>query len=110
MPSPFPGMNPYLEQADAWHDFHHNLITAIRYAIAPQISPKYLAKVDENVYIHELSAEERYLLGRPDIVVLESGKTTGAATVAAHREAPVYGQVQPATDILREAYVEIRDK
>ncbi len=22
MPSPFPGMNPYLEQDDAWHDFH----------------------------------------------------------------------------------------
>jgi len=21
MPSPFPGMNPYLEQDDAWHDF-----------------------------------------------------------------------------------------
>ena len=22
MPSPFPGMNPYLEQDDVWHDFH----------------------------------------------------------------------------------------
>ena len=22
MPSPFPGMNPYLEQEDAWRDFH----------------------------------------------------------------------------------------
>ena len=21
MPSPFPGMNPYLEQDDVWHDF-----------------------------------------------------------------------------------------
>jgi hypothetical protein len=103
-------MNPYLEQADAWHDFHHNFITAIRYAIAPQISPKYFAKVDENVYIHELSAEERYLLGRPDVAVFESGKTGVAAAAVAHREAPVYGLVQPATDILREPYIEIRDK
>ena len=22
MPSPFPGMNPYLEHEDAWHNFH----------------------------------------------------------------------------------------
>jgi Protein of unknown function (DUF4058) len=22
MPSPFPGMNPYLEQEDHWQDFH----------------------------------------------------------------------------------------
>jgi hypothetical protein len=26
MPSPFPGMNPYLEQYDAWHDFHERFI------------------------------------------------------------------------------------
>jgi hypothetical protein len=28
MPSPFPGMNPYLEQADVWDDFHQSLSTA----------------------------------------------------------------------------------
>ena len=26
MPSPFPGMNPYLEQPDVWHDFHQGFI------------------------------------------------------------------------------------
>jgi hypothetical protein len=25
MPSPFPGMNPYLETDDAWHDFHEKV-------------------------------------------------------------------------------------
>ena len=26
MPYPFPGMNPYLEQEDVWHDFHERFI------------------------------------------------------------------------------------
>ena len=29
MPSPFPGMNPWLEQVDVWHDFHQRFITRI---------------------------------------------------------------------------------
>jgi hypothetical protein len=103
-------MNPYLEQVDTWHDFHHNLITAIRFAITPQISPKYLAKVDENVYVHELAAEERRLLGRPDVAVLESDRGGHVVTAVAHRSAPAYGQVLPATDAIREPFIEIRDR
>ena len=30
MPSPFPGINPYLEQAAHWRDFHTELLTTIR--------------------------------------------------------------------------------
>ncbi|MGO9464835.1 MAG: DUF4058 family protein [Isosphaeraceae bacterium] len=30
MPSPFPGMNPYLEQDDAWHDFRSMTFTPDR--------------------------------------------------------------------------------
>ncbi|WP_339383988.1 DUF4058 family protein [Fortiea sp. LEGE XX443] len=26
MPSPFPGMNPYLELLALWHEFHNRLI------------------------------------------------------------------------------------
>ena len=110
MPSPFPGMNPYLEQADAWHDFHQRFITRIAEELTPAIVPKYFAKIDENVYIHELSAEERSLLGRPDVAVLESGLRDRATTAVAHRTAPAYGQVLPATDVTREPLIEIRDR
>ena len=57
MPSPFPGMNPYLEdleQPGIWHDFHQAYITAIRNALTPQIRPEYIAKIDDHIYIHEL--------------------------------------------------------
>ncbi|MCK4452049.1 MAG: DUF4058 family protein [Anaerolineae bacterium] len=30
MPSPFPGMDPYLEYPVRWPDVHHSLITYIR--------------------------------------------------------------------------------
>lgn len=109
MPSPFPGMNPFLEQADVWHDFHQGFVAAIRNTIAPLILPKYVAKIDENVYIHELSAEERHLLGRPDIAVL-ANEPGGAATAVAERTAPVYGHLLPTADVLRESYIEIRDR
>lgn len=30
MPSPFPGMNPYLERPDVWLDFHNRFV--VRFA------------------------------------------------------------------------------
>jgi hypothetical protein len=109
MSFPFPGMNPYLEQPDVWHDFHYSIVLAIRSTLTPLIRPAYLAKIDENVYVHELSAEERVLLGRPDVAVLarhDSGEK-GAQIVI--NPAPTQGHLQPATDVLREPFIEIRD-
>ncbi|NEO29882.1 MAG: DUF4058 family protein [Symploca sp. SIO3C6] len=37
MASPFPGMNPYLENPDLWTEVNHRLLTAIADAIAPLI-------------------------------------------------------------------------
>jgi len=113
MSSPFPGMNPFLEQEDVWHDFHQSFITALRDALTVQIRPKYIAKIDENVYIHELSAEQRFLLGRPDVGVLANERTEGSAATAALQRgisAPVHGHVLPATDVEREPFLEIRDR
>ncbi|HBE21084.1 MAG TPA: hypothetical protein DDW51_26675, partial [Cyanobacteria bacterium UBA11367] len=31
MPSPFPGMNPYLENPLFWSEVHHRFITAVRH-------------------------------------------------------------------------------
>jgi hypothetical protein len=102
-------MNPYLEQADAWHDFHESFIGAIRMAITPQIAPKYVAKIDDNVYIHELSGEERNLLGRPDLAIVKASLSGAGSTIAEH-PAPVYRSLLPAADVLRESFVEIRDR
>jgi len=109
MPSPFPGMNPWLEQVDVWHDFHQRFITRIGDALAQHIRPAYLTKIDENVYIHELSVEQRLLLGRPDIAVFEG---SGSAAPVGQKTAtlPVaYGSLLPCSDRISESFIEIRD-
>src|SRR4051794_37770421 len=56
MPSPFPGMNPYLEQEDVWHDFHERFLPTAAEVIGAQVQTGYIVKIDEHVYVHELSA------------------------------------------------------
>jgi hypothetical protein len=43
--SPFPGMDPFLEQSSVWHDFHESFIYECRRLLVPQISPAYVAKL-----------------------------------------------------------------
>ena len=110
MPSPFPGMNPYLEQPGVWHDFHQAFVIAIRAAITPQIRPAYLATVDDHIYIRELSAEEQVLVGRPDVSVSKSPVAGVAPAAGTAVVAPAYGQIPPAVDPVHESFIEIRDR
>ena len=48
MPSPFPGMNPFLEQEDAWSDFHERFIPVAAEDIGRQVRPGYIVKIDQN--------------------------------------------------------------
>jgi hypothetical protein len=50
MPSPLPGMNPYLESPQLWSEFHSRLIVAIADILNPQIMPKYRAAVERQIY------------------------------------------------------------
>ena len=53
MPSPFPGMDPYLEEPGLWPDVHHRLITGISNALAPLIRPKYYVRIEERLYVSD---------------------------------------------------------
>lgn len=70
MPSPFPGMDPYLEQPAFWSSFHSRLIVAIADALAPSLRPKYYVEVETRTYLDTL--EDEILVGIPDAVVLSS--------------------------------------
>jgi Protein of unknown function (DUF4058) len=50
MPSPFPGMNPYLEAPSLWAGVHHWLITEIARSLLPQLRPQYFVAVEERIY------------------------------------------------------------
>lgn len=110
MASPFPGMNPYLEQEEVWQDFHQSFLPLVRTVLAEQVRPAYLVKVEERLFIHELSAEQRRLLGRADVALAAGQVEIRAEPSAAVLEAPIYARLPAAVDIERHAYLEIRDR
>ncbi|NJL49321.1 MAG: DUF4058 family protein, partial [Leptolyngbyaceae cyanobacterium SM2_5_2] len=69
MSSPFPGMDPYLEQPELWPEFHNRLLVAIADALGPQLRPKYRVAIEKRVY---QNAAEELQIGRPDAAVLRT--------------------------------------
>jgi hypothetical protein len=68
MPSPFPGMDPYLE-GYLWPDVHHELASAIKELLVPQIRPRYVARL--NLYtVTDTAPEEDVGIMYPDVEVL----------------------------------------
>jgi hypothetical protein len=53
MPSPFPGMDPYLEDPGLWPDVHHRLISEFHERLNEGLRPKYYVRVEERVYISD---------------------------------------------------------
>jgi hypothetical protein len=66
MQNPFPGMNPYLEQTEWWHQLHNRLIVAMADDLTPQIAPKYRVSIEERVYT---SVDDIFLVGIADVAV-----------------------------------------
>lgn len=54
MPSPFPGMNPYIEQPSVWPTFHHHLTAALYQALLPGLVDRYRARIGIRNYQTEV--------------------------------------------------------
>ncbi len=115
MPSPFPGMDPYLEVPHLWPDFHEAIAGDIRRDLNRTLPRPYYAQMGMRPEVGILGEETR---GRiiPDIAVVRRPRTptgTDASSVAVLD--------QPRTDVtpsvrmrvfsepLRHHFVEIRD-
>ena len=88
MPSPFPGMDPYLESPHIWPDVHHRLISEIQTALNPALKPGYVARVDLRVYVSDIDDPGREVI-IPDLRIEKSaangsrkGKRSNGAAVA----------------------------
>lgn len=110
MPSPFPGMNPYLEGVTAWRDFHGGFLQAAKAWLNRQIGPKYYAKTEEHVYVEDEESGSREIVGISDVHVTKTRRPgRSAAKGVALLEPPVRGR-QPAVIEERIGYLEIRDR
>ena len=113
MPSPFPGMNPYLEQPGVWPNFHTQVLTAFVAQLVPQVVPNYVVQLEERISLHEPPDGPDRLLGRVDLAVAPgSAEVGGAAAPHAARAAVLAPAVieLPVADLERQRYIEIRDR
>lgn len=55
MASPFPGMDPFLEEEKLWSGFHHHLISCLYQTILPGLVDRYRARVGHRRYATEMA-------------------------------------------------------
>ncbi len=69
MPSPFPGMDPFLEHADRFPGFHDRFITYLSELLQPKLPEPYYADGGRRAWIE---VSERYI--GPDVQVIRPGR------------------------------------
>lgn len=113
MSSPFPGMDPYLEDPRYWAEFHSRLIVAIADELAPSLLPKYYVGVETRTY--QDYGEGSVLVGIPDAVVMaaKGGRKDwgGQETSTQTKMTTVQPQqvTLPVLEEVKERYLEIRE-
>ncbi len=111
MPSPFPGMDPYLETPHLWPDVHSRLISEIQSFLNPALRPRYVARVELRVYVSDEDDPGKESPRIPDVRIDRTTKrkgakaTKGAETVAVAEPLTIPFLVE---DEIEEAFLEIR--
>lgn len=75
MPSPFPGVDPFIEDQHYWADFHLRFMNYWCEAIADHLPSNYEARLEERIRLVQRSPRKKGIDRRPDIVV--ERRTTG---------------------------------
>jgi Protein of unknown function (DUF4058) len=108
MLSPFPGMDPYLENPAFWSAVHNRLIVAIADDLVEQLSEQYRVEIEKRTYFS--SDDDSVLVGIPDVAVLTSRTPEAASRTAT---IALLSQPQkvtvPISEEIHERYLEIRE-
>lgn len=106
MPSPFPGMDPFLEDPRLWPGVHTRLITAACDQLQPLLRPRgYFADIGERVW---LTTVDRQVM--PDVAVLQKPRRPQPATSAVATLEPDEPLILHATEVeMRETFIEVFD-
>jgi hypothetical protein len=110
MPSPFPGMDPFLEDPAVFPDLHDTLITYLREAINAVLPPPYYARGSARVWIEPV---RRHV--EPDVDVLRrppagngnAGTGTGAISAGGVAVATESVIVRVQQEEIREPFLEV---
>jgi Protein of unknown function (DUF4058) len=109
MQSPFPGMNPYLENPELWSEVHSRLIVAIADDLAEHLSEQYRIAIEKRTYFS--GEDDSLLVGIPDVSVVSQqpvpSLSSTTATLTA-QTAPITVTL-PMAEEVQERYLEIRE-
>ncbi len=96
MPSPFPGMDPYLEHPSLWPDVHNKFISELQTALNSRLPKNYVARMEARVYISDENDPGRQVIV-PDLRIetspvraaVKASKVTAGMEVAEPLEYPM---------------------
>jgi hypothetical protein len=110
MPTPFPGMDPYLERPSLWVQIHASLIVDIQRFLTPLLRPRYKVAIEQHTYLTFLPPDEQSS-GIPDILLTSPiDETDEDGTVVAQTMVtrPLVSEL-PMPKVVTERYLEVRD-
>ncbi|HEX6386709.1 MAG TPA: DUF4058 family protein [Anaerolineae bacterium] len=106
MLSPFPGMDPFLEEPTEWSEVHTWLITSISSQLSEVVLPNFLVRIEQRVYLtvpddvesRQQIVPDVYLVKEPQPIMATSGAIAPATVI------------EPSYELqIRDRYIEIRD-
>jgi hypothetical protein len=105
MASPFPGMDPYLEQY--WGDIHHRLITYASDALQKVLPNDLRARVEERVFVESPTDGYRPII--PDVRVIERPRKKPKPPSATAGLAVAEPLIVLTDEEVTQGFIEIRD-
>src|SRR6266481_5224212 len=98
MPSPFPGMDPYLERKSIYHEVHTQFLSEAQRLLQPQLKPKYIAKLERHLSegsVWELAEGMISLEGKePDLTVRATSSAPSAETSMVVLPSPTFSATE----------------
>jgi Protein of unknown function (DUF4058) len=113
MPSPFPGMDPYLEATEIWPDLHQRLATHLSGELNRCLPRPYYARVEmraELAIVTEEGRAERPII--PDVFVMRRSdpqSTAAAVLTSTERSISRWVEFNLSEESFHHYFVEIRD-
>lgn len=108
MPTPFPGMDPYLERRGLWEEVHLGLIAKIQEFLTPLLRPRYRVAVERRTYLVVQSPDD--FVGKPDVLILATREPRAEYGVLAEMWPSVPRVAQlPKAEEVTERFLEVRE-
>ena len=115
MPTPFPGMDPYLEQSGILNQIHTDLIVYIRGHLTRLLRPHYVVAIEQRTFAE--TSDQLVLIGKPDVLAMLPSIPAPVAAATVMEAVPVLAEVResyrvrlPMPEEVIQRYLEVRDQ